>query len=913
MNEFSDHLQSRLEELEAGKALEECQEGLSKEEAEILQAAATLLEIQPPHRDPVIVEKQRTSVLKLAAERKGSPGKQDLTEQRSETPSFFNKWFYPAAVLGAAVLTLFIYLSVAGVGIGSGWWLSKQVSRLIGEDIRVLEVRGIAEVQQKDGTWERVYAETPVETGVHLRTGALSSATLSFKDGSQVRLGASTEIAVEQMDLLLNGGRIVQIRQWNGESEHYVRPSGKAGSEYSVVSPTAVSIAKGTSFEVLVGADLSTRVAVTGGVVHVSGMNKTVQVASGQVTTVRASKSPHPPAFYASGEGIVTSIGDTWLIAGQAVDKHAGTVITGDPQEGDWVSFEGEVGSNGVLLADRISLLASFTKSRFVLNGELEALSNSNLVTSGQLIQVGNETEITEGIETEKVVTVEGVIQTDGPWQASKIYSASEDRTFAFVGVVQGIEEDTWQISDMGIAIDSETAIEQGLTTSDVVEVRGEIQEGEIWLADAIESAQEGVSHLDFTGKVESIDPWKVSGITLETRGWTDIESGVESGDRVRVEGVVLDDGTWLSAAIKEIGADHEEVTIEFVGTVNSVDPWVVSGVVLVVDGDSLIQGDVKAGDLVEVIATLLPNGKWHADEITLIETIGLGCVTFAATVTDINGDEITLGDGTTIDLSDVDKIEGEIEVDSVILIVKCTHEDGTVSIPFIKVLVSPSEEPTATPTATATATPTQPPDEVILPNCFRISFLGSSDQGGGTSVWEYSVEELSCAQDLSNWMLELPTCANVVDATPSPWEIVHPDPNFQLDGIKWEVDDAFQEGTFSVTLEGELITGPTRVGAKGPDVAIGVIKGPVCAQPTSTPTPTDTPTVTMTPTPTGSATVTPTPSPTPTATLEVDDEGKAIICHIPPGNPGNAHTITIGLPAVQAHLNHGDTLGACP
>ncbi len=34
-------------------------------------------------------------------------------------------------------------------------------------------------------------------------------------------------------------------------------------------------------------------------------------------------------------------------------------------------------------------------------------------------------------------------------------------------------------------------------------------------------------------------------------------------------------------------------------------------------------------------------------------------------------------------------------------------------------------------------------------------------------------------------------------------------------------------------------------------------------------------------------------------------------ICHVPPGNPGNAHTISIGIPAVRAHFaNHNDTSG---
>lgn len=38
----------------------------------------------------------------------------------------------------------------------------------------------------------------------------------------------------------------------------------------------------------------------------------------------------------------------------------------------------------------------------------------------------------------------------------------------------------------------------------------------------------------------------------------------------------------------------------------------------------------------------------------------------------------------------------------------------------------------------------------------------------------------------------------------------------------------------------------------------------------------------------------------------------KITICHIPPGNPANAHSITVSINALDAHLAHGDFIGSC-
>src|SRR5262249_42327294 len=46
----------------------------------------------------------------------------------------------------------------------------------------------------------------------------------------------------------------------------------------------------------------------------------------------------------------------------------------------------------------------------------------------------------------------------------------------------------------------------------------------------------------------------------------------------------------------------------------------------------------------------------------------------------------------------------------------------------------------------------------------------------------------------------------------------------------------------------------------------------------------------------------------------DCDPEHKTLICHVPPGNPDNAHSICVDNHAVDAHLEHhdGDHLGAC-
>ena len=47
-------------------------------------------------------------------------------------------------------------------------------------------------------------------------------------------------------------------------------------------------------------------------------------------------------------------------------------------------------------------------------------------------------------------------------------------------------------------------------------------------------------------------------------------------------------------------------------------------------------------------------------------------------------------------------------------------------------------------------------------------------------------------------------------------------------------------------------------------------------------------------------------------ACVDVDGDGKVTICHMPLGNPENAHTISVSVNSVPAHLTHGDNCGPC-
>jgi hypothetical protein len=198
----------------------------------------------------------------------------------------------------------------------------------------------------------------------------------------------------------------------------------------------------------------------------------------------------------------------------------------------------------------------------------------------------------------------------------------------------------------------------------------------------------------DVTAPLESMDPWKVAGMTLETNDSTQIEEGLQVGDRVRVRGTILEDGTWLANSIQRAEEQVDPIII-LIGRVDSVDPWVVNGIQLNVTADTDIQGTITPGMFVRVEILLSPDGTW---EVLSIAPLGEfeedpDCGTVVATVVSVEGNVIQLSGWPTITLGEDIKIEndeggeGTLNPNQTVLLVICPSGEGQIVIVQIIIL----------------------------------------------------------------------------------------------------------------------------------------------------------------------------------------------------------------------------------
>jgi len=717
-----DLLQERLARLENGESLEACLAGLPEEASGLLKIAAMFHSVRFPSRTAEGVAAQRANLLRAASERRASasPGalKAAPRSRLRWTPPalrmLFAEWL--AALPKPVALALAGMLVISAIAVALSLRQPPQAGSNVVQNPQpeptaphftqylpalnnvltapdpqtavLSDARGIVEVQANDGTWTAVKAGQSVTAGQRVRTGNLSSATLLLYDGSQARLGPVTEVSVDELDARTDGPRVALLTQWIGETDHDVTPSSDAASRYEVRTPSGTGAAKGTSFHVSVSVSLVTRISVDEGSVAATSLNVTVIVIAGQVTTIHASAPPAEPVFRVTGEGVVSQIGETWRIGGLEFATDANTVVAGNPQIGDFVSVEGHLLADGTRVADLIVLLRRAQENTFSFTGTVDSIGDTEWMVSGRAISLTAETEMDAGIEVGDDVHVEGVILAGGTLQAERIRLVDEaGLPFEFTGVVESITGNTWTISGISIAVDDNTEITGDPGVGDIVKVEGRILDDNVWLADEIKLAEEDERRFEFTGIVEAIDPWVVSGIHFDTNDQTEIDPEIEQGSRVKVEGRVLDDGIWLAEEI-ELLDDDQAPRFEFIGEVSSIDPWIIGGLDITVNDETEID-DVNIGDTVRVSGIILPDGTLLARRIKLLDD-DLGCMDIVTVIVRIDGNRIVLGDGQAIELTDEIEIIGELRASAVVIIRVCIGEDGTIVVISITIIFIP-------------------------------------------------------------------------------------------------------------------------------------------------------------------------------------------------------------------------------
>ncbi|MBP1693960.1 MAG: hypothetical protein H6Q37_1843 [Chloroflexi bacterium] len=387
----------------------------------------------------------------------------------------------------------------------------------------------------------------------------------------------------------------------------------------------------------------------------------------------------------------------SWNIAGRTFLADDSTVAFGNPQPGDWVSFEGRRLADGSRYVDRIELSSHSPENQFAFTGKVESIGDTTWTISRRVVQVNEFSEIEPGLKVGDTVQVAGNTAADGTFWAARLnQTEGAGSNFRFAGVITSMDKDVWIISGIKVTVDENTTLYGDFVAGNPVAVEGVIKQDGTWLATTINLVTPEGYRFEFTGVVQSISPWIVSGVGFNTADWTEIDADIQVGDKVRVSGLVGADGIWVAESIERLDTEHV-TSFAFYGPVLSLNPWNVGGVSLTVDGRTTIKGDIKLGEMVKVTGWILEDGTWLATEIKHTGLhLGQGCFMVSSVVQSINDEEIILIDGQTLVRSGDLEVQGDLKEGSLVRYQYCVDKDGVGKIGRIIVVYQLEELPPA-------------------------------------------------------------------------------------------------------------------------------------------------------------------------------------------------------------------------
>jgi hypothetical protein len=276
---------------------------------------------------------------------------------------------------------------------------------------------------------------------------------------------------------------------------------------------------------------------------------------------------------------------------------------------------------------------------------EWQAISNGDRVHAGQRLRTGPGSSATlvffEGSQTTLGPQTDlGLTRVDGDWGKvlQVVLNHATGRISNDVVPLRG-NKSTFMVftpsgvasvhgTNFSVAVDplgkSRFAVERGrvLVTNENSEVF--LSAGQTTTAASEETLENPQYQFSLQGElsVKQGSTWIVAGIPFTVEESTTINDESEIGDLLRVEGRVLENGTWAADMIEATG-EREEVrtytgTLETMGDIGT--EWQISGWNLLVKEDTHLDENLAVGDPVRVTFRLTKAGSWQALSIELLE-----------------------------------------------------------------------------------------------------------------------------------------------------------------------------------------------------------------------------------------------------------------------------------------------------
>jgi len=144
-------------------------------------------------------------------------------------------------------------------------------------------------------TWVETADGITIEAGSRIKTSSDSHATLTFFDGSTIKLEPNTDMTIQKVEQTEQGATVIVLNQWLGKTWSRVIEMTIPGSQFEIHTPSAAALVRGTMFSTEVAESGLTKVKTTEGIVSVVAQDYEVDVTAGLETIVNSGVTPSEP------------------------------------------------------------------------------------------------------------------------------------------------------------------------------------------------------------------------------------------------------------------------------------------------------------------------------------------------------------------------------------------------------------------------------------------------------------------------------------------------------------------------------------------------------------------------------------------------------------------------------------------